>query len=165
MMLLLLLLATSFLTLLYICHFNFLTSLFALSGCIPSYALGTVLLVTLEHPIFFWAAVICTVSSCFTNFVSLPIPVLHIPAWVQSHYSGYIFGSCRQRASLLGSHPSCLRVLYPFLLFLLSMCAIPFPDSSLLRYLYAKVYTGRRSDIYLLNSIWMLPDSPFLRDT
>ena len=125
MMLLLLLLATSFLTLLYICHFNFLTSLFALSGCIPSYALGTVLLVTLEHPIFFWAAVICTVSSCFTNFVSLPIPVLHIPAWVQSHYSGYIFGSCRQRASLLGSHPSCLRVLYPFLLFLLSMCAIP----------------------------------------
>lgn len=51
MMLLLLLLATSFLTLLYICHFNFLTSLFALSGCIPSFALNTVvLLIVHEHP-------------------------------------------------------------------------------------------------------------------
>ena len=32
------------------CHFNFLTSLFVLSGYIPSSALNTVLLVVLEHP-------------------------------------------------------------------------------------------------------------------
>ena len=49
-------------------HFNFLTSLFVLSGYIPSSAPNTVLLVILEHPSIFLAAVICTVSSCFTNF-------------------------------------------------------------------------------------------------
>ena len=45
-------------------------SLFVLSGYIPSSSLNTVLRVVLEHPInsTFLAAVVCTVSSCFTNF-------------------------------------------------------------------------------------------------
>ena len=50
------------------CRFNFLASLFVLSGYIPSSALTTVLLVVLQHPSIFLAAVICTVFSCFTNF-------------------------------------------------------------------------------------------------
>ena len=52
------------------CRFNFLTSLFVSSGHIPitSSALKTVFLVVHEHPSIFLAAVICTVSSCFTNF-------------------------------------------------------------------------------------------------
>ena len=49
----------------YYSPFNFLTSLFVLSGYIPS----SVLLVVLEHPSICLAAVICAVSSFFTNFV------------------------------------------------------------------------------------------------
>ena len=50
------------------CYFNFLVTLFVLSGYTPSSALNTVLLVILEHLVIFVAAVICTVSACFTNF-------------------------------------------------------------------------------------------------
>ena len=50
------------------CHFNFLASLSVLRGYIPSSALNTVLLVVLEHHSIFLAAIICTVSNCFTNF-------------------------------------------------------------------------------------------------
>ena len=39
-----------------------------LSGYIPSSALNTVFLVVLEHRSTFLATVICTASSCFTNF-------------------------------------------------------------------------------------------------
>ena len=49
------------------CHFNFLTSLMVLSGYKPSSSLNTVLLIVHEHPRIFLAAVICTVSSCFTK--------------------------------------------------------------------------------------------------
>ena len=51
------------------CQFNFLTSLVVFSGYIPSYAHNTALLVVVDHASIFLAAVICTVSSCFTNFV------------------------------------------------------------------------------------------------
>ena len=50
------------------CHFNFLMSLFVLSGCIPSSALDTVLLVARGHLKFFLTADICTASNCFTSF-------------------------------------------------------------------------------------------------
>ena len=41
--------------------------MFVSSGYISSSALNTVLLVVLEQPSIFLAAVICTVSSCFTK--------------------------------------------------------------------------------------------------
>ena len=43
-------------------------SLLVLSGYILSSALTTVLLAELGHLGIFFAAVICTVSNCFTNF-------------------------------------------------------------------------------------------------
>ena len=46
------------------CQINFLTSPFVLGGCIPSSALGTVILVVLEHPGSFVAAFVCAVSRC-----------------------------------------------------------------------------------------------------
>ena len=66
-------LATSFLaySLLYVAVPTLLRPLiiFVFSGCIPSFALHTVLLIVLEHPGIFFAAVICTFfSSCFTRF-------------------------------------------------------------------------------------------------
>ena len=54
------------------CRFNFLTSLFVVTGYIPSSALNTVLLVVFEHPSIFLAAVICTV--CFQVFYELRVP-------------------------------------------------------------------------------------------
>ena len=63
------------------CHFIFLTSLVYFSGYIPSSALHAVLLVVLEHPRTFLAAVICTVSSCFTNFA--------FPSHTTSAYSSF----------------------------------------------------------------------------
>ena len=41
------------------CHFNFLTSLFVSSGCIPGSVHNTVLLIVLEHASTFLAVVIC----------------------------------------------------------------------------------------------------------
>ena len=63
-------LATSFLaySLLYIAIFPFSRLYLFLRGYIPIPALSTVLLVVLEHPGTFLAAVVCTVSSCLTNF-------------------------------------------------------------------------------------------------
>ena len=57
-----------FFTCSYFCLFNFLTSLFFLSGYISNSALNTLLLVVREDPIAFLVAAICTVSSCFTDF-------------------------------------------------------------------------------------------------
>ena len=50
------------------CHSHLLTYLSVVSGYNPSSALNTVLLVVRQHPSTFSAAVIRTVSSCFTNF-------------------------------------------------------------------------------------------------
>ena len=47
------------------CHFNFLTSLFVFSGCIPSSSLNTALLVVLEHPSTFLDAASCNVFQLF----------------------------------------------------------------------------------------------------
>ena len=67
------------------CHFNFLTSLFVLSGYIPSSALNTVILVVLEHPSIFLAAVVRTVSVVLRTLRSLPVLLLHTITLVQSH--------------------------------------------------------------------------------
>ena len=48
---------------------------------IPSSGLDTVLLVVLEHPSIFLAAVICAVSSCFTNFA--------FPSYTSPAYSSF----------------------------------------------------------------------------
>ena len=72
-----------FFTLYY--HCSFPASLFVLSGYNPSSALDTVIPVVLEHPSIFLAAVVCTVSNCFTNFT---FPFHTSPAYsdlVQSH--------------------------------------------------------------------------------
>ena len=57
------------------CHFNFITSLFVLSGYIPFSAFNIVLLIVLEHPSTFFAAVVFTVPSCSAN-CAFPSPVL-----------------------------------------------------------------------------------------
>ena len=93
------------------CHFNFLASLFVLSGYIPRFALNTVVLVVLEHPSIFLAVVICTVSSCIANFA---FPSHTSPAC--SNFGAitfirlYILMLECQGAGLLGSHPSCLHL-------------------------------------------------------
>ena len=128
------------------CRFNFLACLFVLCGYIPSSALDTVLLVVLEHPSMCLAAVTCTVSSCFTNFA---FPSHSSPAYsnlgtttlIRIHILILV-----SSAGLLGSHPSCLLVIYPFLL--LSLCV--HSKSSLLRSLRQSMYVGLRLVVHLL---------------
>ena len=89
-----------------------------------SSALITVLLVVLELLGFFQLlSSICTVSKCFTSFAFLPLPyfsciyiytsfgTITFITFIRIHTSVPV-SRCE---SLLGSHPSCLRVLYlPF---------------------------------------------------
>ena len=100
-------LATSFLecSSLYIAISTFLRVDLFLSGHIPSSALNTLLLVVLEHPGAFLAAITCIVSSCFTN-IAFP-----------SHTSAYYnFGTITfTRIHILNPVSRCLRVPYPFL--------------------------------------------------
>ena len=108
-------------------------SLFVLGGFISSSALNAVLLLiaALQHPSFFLAAAVCTVSNCFTSSA--------FPSHTSPEYSINSFGTINirpetcldrmcQGASLLGWHPSCLRVIYALLLLLLYV----YPTSSLL---------------------------------
>ena len=129
------------------CHFNFLTSLFVLSGYIPNSALNTALFVVLEHPSISLAAVICTVSSCFTNFAS---PSHTSPAYSNfgtiTFIRNHILILVSKSAGLLGSHPSCLLGIYPFLS--LSLCV--HPKSNPLRSLRQGTYTGLRTVVHLL---------------
>ena len=86
--------------------------------------------------------------SCFMAPCSLPIRLLPFLALVQSQSSEQTFltlVSRGQGANQLGSHPSCLRALYLFLLLL--QCVHPM--SSSLIYLRQGMYTGRRTGIYL----------------
>ena len=78
----------AFLTL-YWHYFNFIASLFDLSGYIPtSSALDAALLVVLGHPSIVLPAAVCTVSGCFTNFAFLShTSLLHILAVVLLHSS------------------------------------------------------------------------------
>ena len=60
------------------CHFNFLTSLFVLSGYVPSSALDIELLEVLEHASTdVLAAVICTVSSVPFPYLSCIFQLWH----------------------------------------------------------------------------------------
>ena len=75
------------------CRFNFLTALFVWSGCDPSSAFNsTVLLVVREHPSIFSAAVICAVSSCFADFAFPSHTSLARSLWYD-HVSQGIFQS------------------------------------------------------------------------
>ena len=65
-----------------------------LSGYMRSSGPNALLLVVPELLcIFFLAAVICTVNSCFTNFAFFPILTLNTLALVRPHLSKYIFQS------------------------------------------------------------------------
>ena len=97
----------------------------------------------LSNLVLFIAAVICAVSSSFMNFA--------FPSHTSPAYSNFgiialivthilILVSWRESV-LIGSHPCCLRLLYPFLLLL--PCV--HPKSSLLRYLCQVAYTDLRS--------------------
>ena len=88
----------------FYCHFNFLTSLFVLSGYIPSSALDIVLLVVLEHPSTFLDSVICTdfqlfyqlrafpshVSPAYSSFGTITLIRIHILILVSRCESGRI---------------------------------------------------------------------------
>ena len=121
----------------------FLTSLFVLSGYMPSSTLNTVLLVALEHPSIFLAALICTVSSCFTNFA---FPFYTSPAYTNfgtiiltTMHILILVSRCEsvRMASIL---PTC-GLLFPITV--LSPCV--HPKSSPLRSLRQGTYTGLRS--------------------
>ena len=73
------------------CHFNFLKSLFVLGGYVPSSALSTVLLVVLEHAGIVLAAVISTVSICFTISA---FPSHTPPAYSTKVCRTHIVGEC-----------------------------------------------------------------------
>ena len=84
------------------------------SGCIPSSALSTVLLVVCEHPSAFLVAVICAVSSCFTDFVfhshtSLAYSSLGTITFIRIHI--LIVSKCEsvRIASIL---PTCITLSY-----------------------------------------------------
>ena len=80
-------------------------------------------------------------SVLFPRVLQTSRSLLHILALVQAHSLYYIFSSCCQGVSLLGSHSSCLRALNPFLLLLLCV----HPKSSLLRFLRQGTYIGQQS--------------------
>ena len=118
-----------------------------LSGYILSSALQTVFLVVLEHPSTFLAAVVCTVSKCYTctNF-AFPS---HIYVYGISGFGSITFIRIRRLVSRCESVgiasilPTCA---YPFLSLLLCV----HPKSIILRSLRQGTYARLRSVIHLL---------------
>ena len=83
------------------CHYC-CSRIFVLSGYIPSSALTSVLPVVLEHPNTFVAAVICIVSSCFSNFA--------FPSHTYAYSSFGTFTFIRIRILLLVSWCESVRI-------------------------------------------------------
>ena len=130
---------------------NFSHSYLFLSGCIPSPALNTLLLVVLEHPSTFSAAVIRTVSTCLTDFA------------FSSHASPAhsSFGTITFiRKYILILVPRCESVTIASIL---PTGALPFstapamgvqyPKSSPLRFLHGGTYFGLQSVLNLLGCL------------
>ena len=154
-------LATSFLacSLLYFAISTF-SLLYFLNGYISSSALNTVLLVAREHLVFFLAAVIRTVSNCYTNFA---FPSRDSPAYfsfgtvtiIWIHLSILLIVSRCESVRIASILPTCAS-LFPTAL----LCV--YPENTMLRSLREGTHTGLRSVISPFPTE-ILPGSPYLR--
>lgn len=99
------------------CPSDLLVSVFVFGGYNPNAALKVVLLVVFEHLCTFIAAIICTVFSCYTNFV---FPSHSFSAYSSSGTITFI----RIYLSILVSTCESLRIMS-----VLPICALPSPTT------------------------------------